>query len=169
MTRIGSLTKLLAIAISLHLAATQATAADYRIEAVAEAPAPEGLADEIAKGLSTAGLKVVRGTRTYCEIWVNKDLAVAADFAPTDTVLYPLQVGQLVGAMRLKSKAEDFRGQPIKTGVYTLRYGQQPVDGNHVGTSPTRDFLLFDSCGQERHVDRTSRAGRPVQGECHGG
>ena len=36
----------------------------------------------------------------------------------------------------------DFRGQELKAGVYTLRYGQQPEDGNHVGTSDLADFLL---------------------------
>ena len=35
-----------------------------------------------------------------------------------------------------------FRSQEIKAGVYTLRYGQQPEDGNHVGTSDLADFLL---------------------------
>ena len=32
--------------------------------------------------------------------------------------------------------------QEVKPGVYTLRYGQQPVDGNHVGTSELYDFVL---------------------------
>jgi hypothetical protein len=36
----------------------------------------------------------------------------------------------------------DFRGQEVKPGVYTLRYGQQPQDGNHIGTSELADFLL---------------------------
>jgi hypothetical protein len=128
-------------------------AADYTIEAVAEAPAPDGLAETIAKQLSPGGLKVMRGTRTYCEIWVAQDVQVAADFTPSDTVLYPFGVGQLIGAIRLKSKGQDFRGQEIKTGVYTLRYGQQPVDGNHVGTSPTRDFLLLVPAADDQSLD----------------
>ena len=28
-------------------------------------------------------------------------------------------------------------------GAYTLRYALQPTDGNHEGTSPTRDFLVL--------------------------
>ncbi len=40
-------------------------------------------------------------------------------------------------------KGSDFRDQDIGSGVYTLRYANQPVDGNHVGTFDTRDFLLM--------------------------
>ena len=37
----------------------------------------------------------------------------------------------------------DFRDQGIPAGTYILRYSQQPVDGAHVGTSTTRDFLAL--------------------------
>ena len=42
------------------------------------------------------------------------------------------------------SKPNDFRGQALKPGTYTLRYGLQPDDGNHLGTteSGVRDFLV---------------------------
>ena len=65
------------------------------------------------------------------------------DFTPTDAILYPLKVGSLVGVIRFPRKGADFRDQEIASGIYTLRYGNQPVDGNHVGTFPTRDFLLM--------------------------
>ena len=58
-------------------------------------------------------------------------------------MIYPLEVGQLIGVLRFARKGADFRGQEIPAGVYTLRYGNQPVDGNHVGTFETRDFLLM--------------------------
>jgi hypothetical protein len=46
--------------------------------------------------------------------------------------------------LRVEAPADftDFRGQAMKPGVYTLRYGQQPQDGNHIGTSETADFLV---------------------------
>lgn len=37
----------------------------------------------------------------------------------------------------------DFRRGRVKPGVYTLRYAQNPVDGNHQGVAPQRDFLLL--------------------------
>ena len=66
-----------------------------------------------------------------------------AEFEPSDTVFVPLEPGSLVGVLRFTRKGADFRGQEIKAGVYTLRYSNQPVDGNHVGTFATRDFLVM--------------------------
>lgn len=121
-----------------------AGAAEHKVEAIAEAPPSEGVAKEIVDLLQTKGLKVVSGeSRTVCEIWLAKTWPVQAGFKPTDQLLYPFKPGQLIGLIRYRVKGGDFREQEIARGVYTLRYGQQPVDGNHVGTSPTRDFLLL--------------------------
>jgi hypothetical protein len=125
------------------LAAQVAMADEYQVDAVKEAP-PQGLAKAIAEKLGPFELKITRGeNRTVAEIWLAKEWPIKAGFQPTDTVQYPLSIGQLVGAIRFKRKASDFKGQEIHSGVYTLRYGQQPVDGNHVGTSATRDFLML--------------------------
>src|SRR5205085_1708309 len=31
----------------------------------------------------------------------------------------------------------------IPAGLYVIRYAHQPIDGAHVGTSPTRDFFAL--------------------------
>jgi hypothetical protein len=94
---------------------------------------------------------VSRGQRrTVCEIWLAKQWPARADFTPTSEVQYPFQVGELVGVVRFRRKASDFREREIPAGVYTLRYAQQPVDGNHVGTSPTRDFLCLVGAEKDR-------------------
>lgn len=120
-----------------------AVAADYSAEPAGEAAPNEEFSDEIRQLVGEAGVKVLKGKRTYLELWPTKQWAAQPGFAPSIEVLYPLEPGALVGVARLKSKLTDFRGQEIKTGLYTVRYGQQPVDGNHVGTAPTRDFFLL--------------------------
>ena len=70
-------------------------------------------------------------------------MGLKSDGQPADTILYPFEVGVLMGVLRFPRKGADFRGQDIASGVYTLRYANQPVDGNHVGTFDTRDFLLM--------------------------
>ena len=76
------------------------------------------------------------------------------DFKPTDEVLYPFEPGQLLGVVRYPRKGADFRDQDISKGLYTLRYAQQPVDGAHVGTSPTRDFLLLVSAEKDKSAGK---------------
>lgn len=127
----------------LVAAARLATAADYRVEPSKD-PASDVVPKGIAAQISDAGIKVMRDEkRTVCEIWPAKAWPTTPDFKPTSAVLYPFQVGQLMGVVRFKRKSHDFKDQEIESGVYTLRYGNQPVDGNHVGTSDTRDFLLL--------------------------
>lgn len=131
-----------------------AQAADYRAEPLAEAAPVEELAPAIAETLAPTGTRVIRGTKTtYCDIWLCKQWATAADFKATAEVLYPFSPGQLIGVARFSRKAADFRDQDVSTGVYTLRYAQQPVDGAHVGTSLTRDFLLVLSA----EVDKSAK------------
>ncbi|MGD9720641.1 MAG: hypothetical protein AB7O59_16440 [Pirellulales bacterium] len=145
---------LLVPALLLMLLPAVALAQDYKVEAFEGAP-PDGLAPEIAEKISASGLRVSDGDRVVCEIWPAKELQVNADFTPSATVLYPLKSGSLVGALRFPRKGADFRGQDIKRGLYTLRYANQPVDGNHVGTFDTRDFLVMVPAAVDKAPDAT--------------
>jgi hypothetical protein len=106
--------------------------------------APAGISASIAATVNPQGYRIQSGGGTVCEVWLLKDLPVKLKFKPSLNVKYPFQTGQLVGVLRIGDKGEysDFRGQPVKPGVYTLRYGQQPQDGNHIGTSELADFLV---------------------------
>lgn len=116
----------------------------YRIEAIAEAAPADALAEEVAAALGSSGVKIVKGeSRTVAEFWFCKTWPAKEGFKATDAVAYPFAQGQLIGVVRFRNRGSDFRDQKIAKGVYTLRYAYQPEDGNHVGTSPTRDFLLL--------------------------
>ncbi|MCH8829456.1 MAG: hypothetical protein IID45_07760 [Planctomycetes bacterium] len=106
--------------------------------------APKGLSAKIAASINPVGHRIAGKKGTVCEIWFVKSLAVNPKFKPMLNVKYPLTSGQLVGALRVAPgvKFTDFRGTVMKPGVYTLRYGKQPADGNHIGTSEVYDFLL---------------------------
>ena len=126
----------------LHVSSL-ASAADYFVEPL-DAPAPAGeIGAAVAEQLSPTGFAVKSGKRTLCEIWPAKSWTVAADFKPSNTVIYPLEMGELLGVVRYARKGGDFRGQDLPKGLYTLRYSLQPQDGNHVGTSDTRDFVAL--------------------------
>jgi len=105
---------------------------------------PEGLSSSIAKLVSPDGYQIAGEDGPVLEVWMLKQVPVKPEFKPNFTQFYPFNNGQLVGAMRIPEGVDytDFRGQQMKPGTYTLRYGKQPMDGNHVGTSQTYDFLL---------------------------
>lgn len=145
--------------ISIHallfvsLFAISLCAADHKVEKVDEPAPKEGISAEIAALLSPTGFKVIRGeSRVICEVWPCKEWPIKEVKASND-VLYPFQPGQVMGVARFPRKGSDFREQDVPAGLYTLRYGQQPVDGAHVGTSPTRDFLLLTPADKDKSPD----------------
>ena len=116
---------------------------DYSVEPL-DQPAPSGeLSEAVAAQLAPKGFTVKKGKRSLCEIWPCKTWPVKADFKRSSSLIYPLEFGELIGAVHFARKAGDFRGQDIPKGTYTLRYALQPQDGNHIGTSDTRDFILL--------------------------
>ena len=150
------------------------TAQDYRMEPLSEAP-PEALSADIVKLLSVEGVRVIRGEKSkFCDIWLRKELNPKADFQATAEIVYPFVPGQLVGAIRYGRRGADYRDQRIDRGVYTLRYAHQPVDGAHVGTSLTRDFLVLinakhDQSGEELEYDSLTEHSAEAVGTSHPG
>ena len=89
--------------------------------------------------------KVVAGDATL-EIWLLQQLEKTGDGPGWSTV----ESGTLVGAMRVSGSFKEIRGKVVKPGVYTLRYGQQPQNGDHLGISPFREFLLISPAAIDR-------------------
>jgi hypothetical protein len=58
-----------------------------------------------------------------------------------------------VGAVQFPSTFTDYRKQKIKPGVYTLRLGIQPEDGDHQGTAPFNEFCLLSPAGADAKAD----------------
>src|ERR1700738_2483707 len=78
-----------------------------------------------------------------CELWIRKSVP-ALPKKDIEGLAYPqLAESTLVGVIRFSQPAADFRGQRIPAGFYTLRYELIPNDGNHLGVTPNRDFLLL--------------------------
>jgi hypothetical protein len=115
---------------------------DYKLAPVEAAPT--GLTDEIAGQFDAQALRLTGPDGDVFDLWLLKSLPVQEGFSPTLMVKYPFTAGQLIGALRVAdgSNFTDFRGQDVPPGVYTLRFGLQPQDGNHIGTSEVSDFLL---------------------------
>jgi hypothetical protein len=128
-----------------------AGAADWKVEVLKEAP--QGLSPAITAAIAESGHRISGAAGTICDVWLAKDLPLKPKFKSTLRVKYPFLPGQLIGAIRFPdaSKPSDFRGQALKPGTYVLRYGLQPDDGNHLGTSEIRDFLV--GCPPRTDVD----------------
>jgi hypothetical protein len=96
---------------------------------------PAELSGTIAAQLQPAARAVV-GPATLDVWWVQ---ALAAEGPGWSNV----ENGTLVGAMRVTGPFKEIRGKVVAPGVYTLRFGMQPQNGDHLGISPFREFVVL--------------------------
>ncbi len=119
-------------------------AQSYKV--VSSAGAPSGkVPAAVASALNPQGMKFEDGQgHVVAEIWLAKTLPVASNPSSSPDILYgSLAPGTFVGVLEFPAQGSDYRGQSIKAGYYTLRYEWIPEDGNHMGVSQYRDFLLL--------------------------
>jgi hypothetical protein len=140
------------LALSLLLTATAALA-QYKSEPAGSPPGD--LAPAISQLLQDQGTKIIGSDGAVsCEIWFRK--ALPSGPKPTDeTITLSVPQGALVGAIRFPAKGADRRGQVIKPGVYTLRYSLIPVNGDHQGAAPQRDFVLLSPAADDKDPNAT--------------
>ena len=126
----------------------------YKVEVLKEGP-PAALAGEFKEALSGSGYRVVDDQgKSYAEFWLRKAVPAARKPAgPEGAILFPvLAEGELLGALRFPGEGHDYRDQTIAKGIYTLRYGLQPVNGDHLGVSTYRDYVLLVPASKDKSV-----------------
>jgi hypothetical protein len=140
-------TVLTLLALCLVLPSPHADAQD--LAATKEAVAiPAELGEPIRSLLQPDATVVMRGDNRL-EFWWVKSLPL--DTAPEGRPSWSnLADGALVGAVKLTAPMTDARGLPMKPGVYTLRFALQPQDGDHMGVSPHREFLLVAPAAEDQ-------------------
>ncbi len=133
------MTRVLRLLVVVLLLSAPAAAQTLSVKPQAD-PVPAGLAAPVAALVAPGGQTVTIGTNTL-EFWWVKSLPLAAgtNGAPDWT---QVPAGALVGVVKASDSFADIRGHSFGAGLYTLRYAVQPADGNHLGVSPYRDFLL---------------------------
>lgn len=115
-------------------------------------PVPSEIAASVSAQLAPGGVRAAVGANTLSFWWVKalttKSAAPAGAAAP-----WPgwsdVAEGILVGAVTIEKDFRDVRGRVIKAGAYTLRYGIQPANGDHLGVSTFREFVLLSPAAQD--------------------
>ncbi len=126
------------IAVPILLLATLSFA-QAKVETAPSSPdAPEAIKSAVVAN----ALRVTSGAKGLATVWAAK--AITGEKNGSGDALYPeLPKGAFSGVITFTAPAQDFRGQKIAAGTYTLRYAQLPGDGNHLGVAPNPDFFLL--------------------------
>jgi len=136
-------TKALLPPIAVLLLSLTCTAQNSKVEstgALTDSAVPEA----VRQSLEAKGYRLtLDDPKPVCELWLRKSVPAQVR-KDVEGVVYPqLAESTLVGVVHFPQTAADFRGQQVPAGFYTLRYALIPDDGNHLGVSPNRDFLLL--------------------------
>lgn len=109
-----------------------------------ETAAPDAASDAIRGLLTKESVTVSVDGAPLAHFWFrSKPVAAATPSSELGVNFGQVEDGSLVGVIQLESPWADYKENPISPGVYTLRYEVMPADGNHMGVSTYRDFLLL--------------------------
>ncbi len=145
--------------VCVALASVETDQASMKVEALKEAP-PKALGAAICGVLNAHGYRILdESGHPFMDVWLRKAIPSSAKPAgPKGTVQFPfLSEGELLGACQFVAEGHDYRDQEIPKGLYTLRYGLQPVNGDHLGVSPFRDYALLLPAAKDNSLDLPPR------------
>ncbi len=142
----------LAWALILTTAATSLPATRTELT-VSEAPPPQELAETIRSALQPTVIRLAEEGKPLFEFWFRKEVPLA-EKPPLDAfALEAVSEATVLGAVKVHTEQYDFKDEEIPAGLYVLRFGIQPEDGDHLGTSPTRAFVLLIPAKQDPRLD----------------
>ncbi len=105
---------------------------------------PAGAPPALAELLEKAGTQITDASgKVIAEIWLVTSVKKGAKSSDENVTLAGIPHGTLLGVLRAPAAYNDRRGQVIKPGVYTLRYSMFPINGDHQGVAPQRDFFVL--------------------------
>jgi len=133
------LCKLIVAALLFGLPAEIARAADLTLKVIDKEPAKE-LDASIRVKLQTRAVQLLDGDKPAYEFWFNAELPLQSKPASLAKALDAVAQTTLLGAVSVSGAKRDYKDNELAAGIYTMRLGLQPQDGDHLGTA---DFIYF--------------------------
>ncbi len=123
------------------VASPHALAQKYTAETGASLP--DSVPDATRELVVPEGVSVKAGDGVVASFWMR-----AAPFEGNAASGFGVRFdnipeGAFLGVIEFPDKGSDFREQAVPPGVYTIRFGLHPEDGNHMGVASSRDFALL--------------------------
>lgn len=116
---------------------------EYALKPLEDEP-PKEVPEKIRKELQPGALRVVEEDGDpFVDLWLRKEVATRDPVRTLGIDYGHLPEGTLLGVIRFHGREKDFRGNRFPPGIYTLRTAIQPQDGDHIGVSETRDFVVL--------------------------
>ena len=111
---------------------------------------PPGEAGDLKAAVESKSIKIVDAAgKVYCELWMRSTPAPSTKSTEANITMPEVVPGTFFAVIQFPAAAADRRGQPIKPGLYTLRYSNFPITGDHQGVAPQRDFFIVSKLADD--------------------
>jgi len=145
-------TLFLTILVILAASAVGNPQAGYKAEPSGVCDLPE-VSAAMKAALQPEGLRVTGEKGAVFEMWLRK--VVPQKPGSSGTTYDTIADGTFVGILKYSENGGDYRGQSLKPGTYTMRYQTMPSDGNHMGCSPSPEFVLLAPVSDDKDPEAT--------------
>jgi hypothetical protein len=132
--------------------AASAQEGNFSAKGATTAP-PKELSEEVRKLLGKQSVQLLdEAGKTIGEFWFRDEVPAEATPEQVKNGITWREVPQstVLGAVRFEQDWADYRNQKVKAGVYTLRLGYQPADGDHMGSSDFQEFALVVAADKDQ-------------------
>src|SRR5205823_1016536 len=91
---------------------------------------PKQFSESIRKTLQPKAVQLLNGDTPAFEFWFGSEIPLKSKPASPDKALDAFQEMALLGAVAVGRGQRDYKDNDIAAGVYTMRFGLQPQDGD---------------------------------------
>lgn len=118
------------------------------------APLPDSVPQATRELVAAEGVAVKSGDAVVMRFWMRTAPFEGEPASGFGVRFDNVPEGAFLGVLEFVGRGSDFREQSVPAGVYTLRFGLHPEDGNHMGVAASRDFGLLAPVGGDLEVTR---------------
>ena len=143
MTRLHLITlPLLTGALLLLQFARTSPAAELTLK-IAEKEPPQEIDSSIRPALQSKAIQLLDGDRLVFEFWFRAEISLKAKPESAEKALQAIPEAALFGVVAVHQEQRDYKDNEFAPGIYTMRFGLQPQDGDHLGTSDHPYFAVL--------------------------
>ena len=143
---------MLKIIFTILLIAMPLAAAEFSVK-VTTTPVPKDVSAAVKKTLGKDCIQLSIGGKPWLEFWLRAPLPLKAKPAKPEKALDALATATLMGVVRIHKSGRDYRVDDLYKGVFTMRYGKIPGDGNHLGATDYPYFAVLIPATKDPKLD----------------
>ena len=130
----------------------QTNAADLSLKVIDKEP-PGQIGESIRKPLQPKTVQLLGGEKPVFEFWFSSEVPLKSKPGSSEKALDAIRETTLIGAAAVGSGQRDYKDNEIAAGVYTMRFGLQPQDGDHLGTAEYSYFAVLIPAKNDMQLD----------------